>query len=44
MENLVILVPKHCAKLTENIPIKINDSCHPIDILEALNAKAIPDS
>ena len=42
IENLAIFVEKHCAKLTENISTKINDSYHLIDIFEALNAKGIP--
>ena len=44
IENLAIFVEKHCAKLTENIPTKINDSYHLIDIFEALNAKGIPNN
>ena len=32
IENLAIFVEKHCAKLTENIPTKINDSYILIDI------------
>ena len=44
IENLVIFVEKHCAKLTENIPTKINDSYHLIDISETMNAKGIPDN
>ena len=39
IENLAIFVEKHCAKLTENIPTKINDSYHINDIFEALDAK-----
>ena len=44
IKNLAIFVEKHCAKLTENIPTKINDSHHLIDIFETLNAKGIPDN
>ena len=44
IENLAIFVEKYCAKLTENIPTKINDSHHLIDIFETLNAKGIPDN
>ena len=44
IENLAIFVEKYCAKLTENIPTKINDSYYLIDIFEALNAKGIPDN
>ena len=32
IENLAIFVEKHCAKLTENIPTKINESYILIDI------------
>ena len=34
IKNQAIFVEKHCAKLTENIPAKINDSYHPNNILE----------
>ena len=44
IENLAIFVVKHCAKLTENMPTKINDSYHLIDIFETLNASGIPDN
>ena len=40
IENLAILVEKHCARLTENIPTKINDPYHLIDNFETLNAKS----
>ena len=44
IENLAIFVEKHCAKSTENMLTKINDSYHWKDISETLNAKAIPDN
>ena len=44
IENLVIFVEKHCAKLNENIPTKINNSYYVIDIFETLNAKGILDN
>ena len=44
IENLVIFVEKHCAKLTENIPTKINDPYHLTDIFETRNPKGIPDN
>ena len=44
IENLVILVEKHCTKLNENIPIKINNSYYLTDIFETLNAKGILDN
>ena len=44
IENLAIFVEKRCAKLTENIPTKINYSYHVIDIFETLNAKGILDN
>ena len=43
IENLAIFVEKQCAKLTENIPAKINDSYRLIDTFEILNAKVIPN-
>ena len=43
VENLAIFIEKHCGKLTENIPTKVNGSYHLIDIFEAWNAKGIPD-
>ena len=43
VENLTIFIEKHCGKLTENIPTKVNGSYHLIDIFEAWNAKGIPD-
>ena len=44
IENLVIFVEKHCAKLTENIPTKINYSYYLTDKFETLNAKGITDN
>ena len=44
IENLAILVEKHRAKRTENIPTKINDPYHLIDNFETLNAKSITDN
>ena len=44
IKNLVIFVEKHCAKLTENIPTKINDSYYLTDKFETLNAKGILDN
>ena len=44
IQNLAIFVGKHCPKLTGNIPTKISDSYHLIDILETMNAKGIADN
>ena len=43
IEKLAIFEEKHCARITENKPTKINDSYHTTDIFETLNAKGIPD-
>ena len=44
IENLAILIEKLCAKLTENLPIKINDSYDLDDKFVKLNAKGIPEN